>query len=93
MNKLYLITLEPLETRYTSQWKQWFKEEWPNAIEIDGPQLSDTTDPKNFLNFNKTNSTMVAFAIVLIGTLTTFAPYELVPSEEAEEFVNHRIFV
>jgi hypothetical protein len=55
MSKLFLVTLEPLESRYTSQWKNWFKEEFPSAIEIDGSPQRSSTDSKSFLNFNTTN--------------------------------------
>jgi len=52
---LYLVTLEPLETRYTKQWKVWFKEEFPDSIEIDGKTRSGISNNKNFLDIFNTN--------------------------------------
>ena len=54
---LYLITLEPLENRYTAQWKNWI----PSYLldknieyqEIDGfSQLNSNTNSTNFLDLN-----------------------------------------
>lgn len=52
---LYIISLEPLETRYTAQWQRWFKEEFPDAIEISGDTLSELSNAKNFLDPFQTN--------------------------------------
>jgi len=55
---LYIITLEPIEQRYTKQWhKYWKKEFSKNFIVkyIDGPEMSDTIDKGKFLDINKTN--------------------------------------
>ena len=52
---LYIISLEPLETRYTAQWQRWFKEEFPESIEIAGDTLSELQNNKNFLNPFHTN--------------------------------------
>jgi hypothetical protein len=52
---LYLITLEPLENRYTLQWKNWFNEKFKNSIEIDGITLSKSVNSKNFLDPFQTN--------------------------------------
>jgi len=55
---IYLITLEPSEKRYTSQWKKWvfeyFIEKRTDIIEIDGITYEETNN-KNFLNPNVTN--------------------------------------
>ena len=56
---IYLVTLEPLENRYTGQWKKWIKEKFINdnfeVVEIDGNTLSKN-NKKSFLNFNLTNT-------------------------------------
>ena len=51
---IYLITLEPIETRYTAQWKTWFKSQFADSVEIDGDTLS-ATNATNFLNPTGTN--------------------------------------
>lgn len=52
---LYIISLEPLETRYTRQWKDWFGQEFPNAIFINGNTVSELSNSKNFLDPIQTN--------------------------------------
>jgi len=52
---LYIISLEPLETRYTSQWQRWFKEKFPNSIEISGDTISELNNSQNFLDPFQTN--------------------------------------
>ncbi len=56
--KLYIVTLEPIEKRYTKQWHSFFTKEFGkafNVINIDGPILSDKIDKGRFLDINKTN--------------------------------------
>lgn len=52
---LYIVSLEPLETRYTAQWKKWFSEEFSNSIDISGDTLSELSNSKNFLDPSQTN--------------------------------------
>lgn len=57
---IYLLTLEPLETRYTGQWKRWIADDLKNAglefEEIDGTiNTNSTTNSTNFLDPNYTN--------------------------------------
>lgn len=55
---LYLITLEDLETRYTSQWRRWIKNDLTEAgidyYEIDG-DIKTNISGVNFLNPNTSN--------------------------------------
>lgn len=58
MSKLYIITLEPLEQRYTKQWYKYFKEEFGkyfDVVYIDGTKTSDKIASGRFLDINKTN--------------------------------------
>jgi hypothetical protein len=58
--KIFLVELEPVETRYTAQWKQFLPEQMRAAglnvevIEGPGDAPQDTT-PGAFLNFSGTN--------------------------------------
>ena len=55
---LYVLTLEPLEQRYTAQWYSYWKQEFSNyfnVIYIDGPKMSDKIESGQFLDINKTN--------------------------------------
>jgi glycosyltransferase involved in cell wall biosynthesis len=56
---LYVVTLEPIEQRYTKQWyKHWKKEfgKFFNVKYIDGPGcINDKIDKGRFLDINKTN--------------------------------------
>jgi hypothetical protein len=52
---LYIVSLEPLETRYTAQWQKWFNEEFPDSVEIPGDTLSELSNNKNFLDPFQTN--------------------------------------
>jgi hypothetical protein len=58
MKKLYVITLEKIEQRYTSQWynqfKHYFSKEF-QVIYIDGKQMSDKIKKGKFLDVNRTN--------------------------------------
>lgn len=57
--KTYLVTLEPLETRYTAQWKRWipriFEEKGLDTYEIDGDLTKAKTSSRDFLDFYNTN--------------------------------------
>jgi len=59
MNKnLYILTLEPLEQRYTKQWHKYFKKEFSKSFNvkyIDGIIGSDKIKKGKFLDINKTN--------------------------------------
>jgi len=57
---IYLIDLESVESRYTSQWKEHFpkmiKEQGLEVTVIDGPEhIAACTTPGAFLNFSGTN--------------------------------------
>ena len=57
---IYIIDLEPVETRYTAQWKEHvpalFKKEGYNVQVISGPlDIPSATTPGAFLNFGGTN--------------------------------------
>jgi len=58
-NKLRIITLEPIEQRYTKQWYNSFKEnfsKWFDVIYIDGHKgLEEGIKKGRFLDVNKTN--------------------------------------
>lgn len=57
-NKLYIITLEKIEKRYTKQWHKYWKKEFSKnfkVIYIDGTHLTDTIETGKFLDVNKTN--------------------------------------
>lgn len=53
---LFLITLENLENRYSTQWRRWISNDLNNAgieyIEIDGNPTSNIVKGENFLNPN-----------------------------------------
>lgn len=57
---VYLIDLEPVDTRYTAQWRVHLPDQMRNAgldvIEISGSNVPQTTTPGAFLNFAGTNS-------------------------------------
>jgi glycosyltransferase involved in cell wall biosynthesis len=58
MKNLYVLTLEPIEKRYTKQWYSFWKKEFSKSfkvIYIDGPKFSDIIDKGKFLDINKTN--------------------------------------
>lgn len=60
MKTIYLIDIEYIPTRYTSQWKQWIpsylEEAGLNYVVIDGPDNSEyETTPGGFFNFFETN--------------------------------------
>jgi glycosyltransferase involved in cell wall biosynthesis len=56
---IYLVSLEPLETRYTAQWKKWiwdaFEKEGFQVTDIEGPTLDQYRTGASFLNFYATN--------------------------------------
>lgn len=55
---LYILTLEPIEQRYTKQWYKYFRKgfsEWFNVKYIDGTIGSDKIEKGKFLDINKTN--------------------------------------
>ena len=58
MRNLYILTLEPIEKRYTKQWYSYWKKEFSkkfNVIYIDGPKFSQDIKKGRFLDINKTN--------------------------------------
>lgn len=54
---IYLVTLEQLPNRYTTQWKEWIPKYFDNMdfIEIDGEIQDIENSGKTFLNFPKTS--------------------------------------
>lgn len=55
---LYIITLEPIEQRYSKQWySHWMKgfSQFFNVVYIDGQVLDDKITKGRFLDINKTN--------------------------------------
>jgi len=57
-SNLYVLTLEPIEQRYTKQWYEYFKpafSKYFNVIYIDGPSFDDKIEKGRFLDINKTN--------------------------------------
>jgi len=55
---LYIVTLEPIEKRYTKQWYQSWKKEFSKYFDvkyIDGKIIDDKIDKGRFLDINKTN--------------------------------------
>ena len=57
---LYLIDLEPVDTRYTAQWKEYLPKQLEEAkipvTVIGGGNVSQTLTPGAFLNFSATNT-------------------------------------
>ncbi len=64
MKTIYIVDLEPVETRYTAQWKKFLPEQLTmflgeedyNVQVISGGEVPQTTTPGAFLNFAGTNS-------------------------------------
>ena len=64
MKTIYIVDLEPVETRYTAQWKKFLPEQMQmflgeedyNVQIISGGEVPQTTTPGAFLNFAGTNS-------------------------------------
>jgi len=57
---IYIIDLEPVESRYTAQWKKFIPQELQRltndkVITISGGDVPQTTTPGAFLNFAGTN--------------------------------------
>jgi len=55
---LYIVTLEPIEQRYTKQWYTFWKNEFSkyyNVQYVDGETLSDGIEKGRFLDINQTN--------------------------------------
>jgi len=55
---LYILTLEPIEKRYTKQWYRYFKEEFSKYFDvsyINGTIISDEIKTGRFLDINQTN--------------------------------------
>ena len=56
---IYLVSLEPLETRYTAQWKKWiwdaFEKEDFQVTDIEGRPMREDRTGSSFLNFHMTN--------------------------------------
>ena len=66
MNKIWIVDLEAVDTRYTGQWKTWIPEVIDNHINdnnlkfqvevVEGDtDIPDATTPGAFLNFGGTN--------------------------------------
>lgn len=60
MNKkrLYIVTLEPIDQRYTKQWHSYFLKSFSkyfNVFNIDGGKLNQKISKGRFLDVNKTN--------------------------------------
>ena len=59
---VYLIDLEPVDTRYTAQWRVHLPSQMRNAgldvIEVSGSAVPQTTTPGAFLNFAGTNNVL-----------------------------------
>lgn len=60
MSTIYLVDLEPVSTRYTAQWKEYFpkllQDKGVDVVVIDGPSdIPEATTPGAFLNFGGTN--------------------------------------
>ena len=58
MKTLYILTLEPIEKRYTKQWFSFWKQEFSKSfkvIYINGLSFSDNIKKGRFLDINKTN--------------------------------------
>ena len=56
--RLFIITLEPIEQRYTKQWYNYFKpafSKWFEVIYIDGRFMGDKIENGKWLDINKTN--------------------------------------
>jgi len=77
MKNLYIVTLEKLDSRYTKQWYDFWKEEFSkefNVIYIDGnnvyedSNINNTIDKGRFLDINKTNI-WKAYQVVKMGEL------------------------
>ena len=64
MKTIYIVDLEPVETRYTAQWKKFLPEQMQTFLGeedyhvqiISGGEVPQTTTPGAFLNFAGTNS-------------------------------------
>jgi len=57
-NKLFIVTLEPIEQRYTKQWYYYFKHKFSFHFDveyIDGDYIDDKIESGCFLDINKTN--------------------------------------
>ncbi len=55
---LYVLTLEPIEQRYTKQWYEYFKSAFSKYFDvkyIDGDMTDDKIEKGRFLDINKTN--------------------------------------
>jgi len=52
---LYIVYLEELETRYTSQWRRWFYDVFPYSKKIEGTKSTEELNGKNFLDPSQTN--------------------------------------
>lgn len=58
---IYIVDIEPVETRYTKQWRDWLPLQIKattnqSVISISGNDATQTTTPGAFLNFAGTNS-------------------------------------
>ncbi len=56
--KLYILTLEKIEQRYTKQWYEYWKQEFSKYFDVeyvDGKITNDKIEKGRFLDINKTN--------------------------------------
>jgi len=83
---VYVIDLEPIETRYTSQWKEHVPEQIKNnvtndVVVVDGSNIPSSTTPGMFLDFANTNiyksSQMVKIAELFSKNQVTDGDYFL----------------
>lgn len=61
MNRVYIVDIEAVETRYTAQWKKYLPKQLSDALDnanvevISGGEVPQATTPGAFLNFGGTN--------------------------------------
>lgn len=52
---VWSVPIEPVPQRYSSDWRRWFREEWPDSKWIDGEALTDKIESGSFLDVVGTN--------------------------------------
>ena len=82
--RVYIVDLEPVETRYTKQWKDllpiMMEQAGINAYSVSGPAIPQIVTPGAFLNFAGTNS-YKASQIQWISELLQQPTNELCPKD------------
>jgi len=83
---IYIVDIEPVETRYTAQWKehlpkQLIKKTGRKVVTISGGNVPQMTTPGAFLNFAGTNVYKSAQAIKIAEK---FAQNEI---EDGDDFI------